>query len=231
MAVFSNDFQTQLLWIQADNVRRALAVCPPTVSSGWNITPVGCPIDYRYPEIGENGRKAFRTYADCETERQAIRNKNERPNPECPILKNRLAVADSNLADKVAKNTKEKEAKNTKDADAAAEQRIIDRRANEAKAACAPGNPSLLIPNKYNVLGQECKDAKDRTYTGVTFAEIAAERGQSNLAGARANPAVARTLARPARTPRPRLPRPKPAPRVPKKPVLRAKRVSSASSG
>lgn len=122
-----------------------------------------------------------------------------------------------------------------KAADIAAEQRILDRRRQQGEAintSCSRIQDSSWSGEFRAQMDAKCAEGKKNmpSRLPVTFAEIAAERGQSNLTGARAASGVARALAQPRPTPRPRLPRPTPAPRVPRKPVLRAKRVSSAQS-
>lgn len=156
-------------------------------------------------------------------------------NPDYTRTVARFDKVDADLKNALAAESKKKIDSDNKAADDAAEQRILDRRKQQRdaiSASCSRTQDGSWSGEFRAQMDAKCAEGKKNMPSSlpVTFAEIAAERGQSNLTGARAAPGVARALAQPRRTPRPRLPRPKPAPRVPKKPVLRAKRVSSAQS-
>lgn len=227
MAVFSNDPNIQYLWLYSQERPSALKRvnhyikfvpgCPPGDSrcntsyvrglpKGWAWIGSMTPID---------GGEIHPYYTDTVA---------------------RFDKVDADLKNALAAESKKKTDSDNKAADAAAEQRILDRRKQQRdaiSASCSRTQDGSWSGEFRAQMDAKCAEGKKNMPSNlpVTFAEIAAERGQSNLVGARAAPGVARALAQPRRTPRPRLPRPKPAPRVPKKPVLRAKRVSSASSG
>lgn len=235
MAVFSNDPRAQGLWerIQGLNLLTA-SPCPDTRQK---ITDLCNNDPDKLRRLGYEGCRRVETVKnDCQDYNRYVQAK---------------ADANTALTKYLDDTAKAKAAADNKAADLAAEQAILARRRAADKSlsdaynsACKPyliNQQGFQIPGgNPNYNAKTCADLdKQRIATNnftsgsanVTFDEIARERGQSAATGARAAPGVARALARPARTPRARLPRPKPAPRVPRKPVLRAKRVSSAQSG
>jgi hypothetical protein len=234
MAVFSNDPRAQGLWSRVQMLTLITKnPCPDTREQRTDLC------------LGDNEKRARLGYAGC-IKVEIVKN-------DCQDYKRNviaLAATNAELTKYLNDTAKAKADAENKAADLAAEQAIIARRRAADKSlsdaynsACRPyliNQQGFQIPGgNPNYNAKTCADLdKQRIATNnftsgsanVTFDEIARERGQSAATGARAAPGVARALARPARTPRARLPRPKPQPRVPKKPVLRAKRVSSAQS-
>lgn len=223
MAVFSNNPRIQGQWQQVQQLNLLASVpCSPTQERVTDLC--------RYDDD-----KRRRLGAACIV-RETITVK-------CEDYAGAAARAQAELDKLIAADGKAKADAENKAADIAAERAIIERRrANDAaltdaiKAACVYETMNVdrkIVEAKQAACARANENfTKNKSPSGyVTFDEVARERGQSAATGARAAPGVVRALARPRRTPRVRLPRPKPAPRVPKRPVLRAKRVSSASSG
>ena len=234
MAVFSNDPRAQGLWERTQMLN--LVTKDPCPDTRQKITDLCNNDPDKLRRLGYAGCRSVETVKnDCQD-----------------YNRNVAAKAETNAAlEKYLKDTaKAKADAENKAADIAAEQAILARRRasntaleNARRDACSYLVDPTVIRNKSQkeatAIQEACFKASNDLNKNkfnlesdrVTFDEVARERGQSAATGAKANPAVARALARPSRTPRVRLSRPKPAPRVPKKPVLRAKRVSSASSG
>lgn len=231
MAVFSNDPRAQALWTRVQMLTRITASpCPDTRQQYVDLC------------LGDNDKRARLGYQGC-IKVETVKNDCQDYNRNVKAKAETSAELEKYLKD----TAKAKADAENKAADIAAEQAIIKRRRdndtaleNARREACKYLVDPTVIRNKpqkeQTAIVDGCiKASKDfqnnRSPSGsVTFDEVARERGQSSATGARAAPGVARALARPSRTPRVRLPRPKPQPRVPKKPVLRAKRVSSAQS-